>query len=88
MSIDPSKLTVGNLIKEISGVEDVKKLKEVLVAEENGKKRKGALKGIQEQIKSIESLDPSGIASPKRYLKIAYYLVFILLAIWAISNFI
>jgi transcriptional regulator of aromatic amino acid metabolism len=64
MSIDPSKLTVGNLIKEISGVADIKKLKEILVAEEKNKNRKGALEGIQEQIESVESLGPSGIAAP------------------------
>ena len=50
MAIDPSKLTVGKLIKEISGVEDIKKLKEILAAEETGKNRKGALKGIQDRI--------------------------------------
>ena len=90
MLIDPSKLTVGNLIKEISGVEDIKKLKEILAAEENGKKRKGALKGIQEQIESVESLDPSGIASPaawckSKYCKTACYLLFIGLAIYGIT---
>ena len=88
MAIDPSKLTVGKLIKEISGVEDIKKLKEILAAEETGKNRKSALQGIQEQIESIEVLGPSGITSPNQYVKIAYYLVFIIIAAWAISNFI
>ena len=88
MSIDPSKLTVGNLLKEISNVEDIEALKEILTAETNGKNRKGALSGIQQQIESIEVLGPSGVASPNRYLKPLYYLVFILLAVWAITNFI
>ena len=90
MSIDPSKLTVGNLIKEISGVADIKKLKEILVAEEKNKNRKGALEGIQEQIESVESLGPSGIAAPaawykSQYGKIACYLLFIGLAIYGIT---
>ena len=88
MSIDPSKLTVGNLLKEISNIEDVNELKEILSAETTGKNRKGALSGIQQQIESIEVLGPSGVASPNRYLKPLYYLVFILFAAWAISNFI
>ena len=88
MSIDPSKLTVGNLLKEISNIEDINELKEILSAETTGKNRKGALSGIQQQIESIEVLGPSGVASPNPYLKPLYYLVFILLAAWAISNFI
>ena len=88
MSIDPSKLTVGNLLKEISNIEDINELKEILSGETTGKNRKGALSGIQQQIESIEVLGPSGVASPNRYLKPLYYLVFILLAAWAISNFI
>ncbi len=53
MAVDPEKFTVGKLVEEISGVEDVEKLKEILVAEEKGKNRKGAIKAIRGRIELI-----------------------------------
>ena len=90
MAIDPAKFTVGKLVEEISDVENVERLKEILVAEEKNKNRKGALEGIQERIESVESLGPSGIAAPtawhkSKYWKTACYLLFIGLAIYGIT---
>lgn len=90
MAIDPAKFTVGKLVEEISDVENVERLKEILVAEEKNKNRKGALEGIQEQIESVESLGPSGIAAPaawykSKYGKTACYLLLIGLVIYGIT---
>ena len=53
MAIDPAKFTVGKLVEEISDVEDVERLKEILVAEKKSKNRKGAIKVIRERIELI-----------------------------------
>ena len=87
MSIDPSKLTVDKLLKEVSKTNDLDSLKEILAAEKKGKKRKSALSGIQQQIDSIEASSSSGTSSTWYQSRYLYYLVSLLLVVWAISYF-
>ena len=53
MTIDPKKLTIGKLVKEISKIENVEELNNILVAEGEGKGRKGAISAITERIGSL-----------------------------------
>ena len=55
MTIDPKKLTIGDLTKEISKIEDSEELNNILVAEKEGKGRKGAINAIMERIENVSS---------------------------------
>ena len=53
MTIDPKKLTIGDLAKEISKIEESEELNKILVAEKEGKGRKGAINAITERIENV-----------------------------------
>ena len=53
VTIDPKKLTIGDLAKEISKIEDSEELNNILVAEKEGKGRKGAINAITERIENV-----------------------------------
>ncbi len=68
MTIDPKKLTIGDLAKEISKIEDSEELNNILVAEKEGKGRKGAINAITERIENVsEGTGGDGVFNPNSH---------------------